>query len=77
MISVGGDLGGLRAQKAMRLIGESCKVKFMEGPVIGVKRYETNCFDEDGNLTSDKIRENLRNYLEALTIWIDKNKKID
>lgn len=32
MVSVGGDMGGLRAQKALRLIGAYCQVKFMEGP---------------------------------------------
>jgi len=39
MISVGGDLGGLRAQKALRLIGAYCEVKFMEKPEIAIKRY--------------------------------------
>lgn len=75
MISVGGDMGGLRAQKAMRSIGEYCQIKFMDSPVIAVKRYEGNFFDDEGNLTDDKIRESLRSYLTALALWIDKNKK--
>ncbi len=75
MVSVGGDLGGLRAQKAMRSIGEYCQVRFMEGPVIAIKRYEGSYFDDEGNLTDEKIRESLRNYLSALALWIDKNKK--
>lgn len=29
MVSVGGGMGGLRAQKALKLIGEYCQVKFM------------------------------------------------
>lgn len=56
MISVGGDMGGLRAQKAMRSIGEYCQVKFMDSPVIAVKRYEGTHFDDEGNLTDEKIR---------------------
>lgn len=47
----------------------------MEGPVIAIKRYEGSFFDDEGNLTDEKTRESLRNYLSALALWVDKNKK--
>ena len=47
----------------------------MEHPVIAVKRWEGNYFDEDGNLIDEKIRESLKNYLSHFALWVDKNKK--
>jgi NAD(P)H-dependent FMN reductase len=75
MVSSGGDKGGERAQKALRQIGEYCQVKFMDGPLIAIKRWEGNFFDDDGNLIDEKTRESLRHYLSALALWIDKYKR--
>lgn len=75
IVSVGADMGGLRAQKAFRLIGEYCQVKFMEHPVVSVKRYESQYFDEAGNLADEKIRESLKVFVQSLALWIDKHKK--
>ncbi len=51
IVSVSADKDGLRVQKAFRLIGEYCQVKFMESPVIVVNKSEGDYFDDSGNLT--------------------------
>ena len=75
MVSVGGGGGGGQAQKAMRSIGEHCKVKFMQHPSMMVKRWGGNNFDQEGNLIDEKIKESLKTYLNSLAFWIDKNKR--
>jgi hypothetical protein len=63
MVSSGGGKGGQNAQKALRQIGESRKVKFMESPIIAIRRWEGEFFDDNGNLIDEKTRESLRHYL--------------
>lgn len=63
MISSGADQGGLRAQKAFRIVGEYLKVQFLSEPVVAVKRFNGKYFNEQGDLIDDQVKQEIKPFL--------------
>lgn len=75
MVSSGGDQGGLRAQTALRKIGEYRKVQFMKGSEIAVKRYNGSFFDDKGNVTDAGVKKQIASFLDEFAHFVNDQKK--
>jgi len=68
MMSVGGGLGGARAQYHLRQIAVFLNMHPLNRPELIIQRAWES-FDKDGNLTDIKNEERIKNLLDSLYNW--------
>jgi chromate reductase, NAD(P)H dehydrogenase (quinone) len=63
-----GGFGTVRAQLTLRQVFVFTKSYVLLEPEVHVSAAREK-FDADGNLTDDRVRENVRTLVEALVAW--------
>ena len=76
VVSVGGGLGGLRAQLAFRQTAIFMQLQVMTAPEVGVRRWGGDFFDENGDLKdndgANRERGKVQSLLEAFVQFASK-----
>ena len=68
LMGAGGGSGTTRAQAALRPVLAATEAYLMPEPELYVVNA-AQCFDEEGNLADDSIREAVRDVVAALAAW--------
>lgn len=71
IMGAGGAMGTVRAQLHLRQIFGFSGALVMPKPELHVARAWEK-FDANGNLTDEKVKEELKSLLEALSIWVNR-----
>lgn len=70
IIGAGGRAGTARAQmQLLETLGETGTIVMVK-PGVQVSAFAPNCFDSEGNLIDDEIRDLLRRHLDDFGKWI-------
>ena len=70
IIGAGGRAGTARAQmQLLETLGETGTIVMVK-PGMQVSAFAPNCFDSEGNLIDDEIRDLLRRHLDDFARWI-------
>lgn len=65
--------GATRAADHLRQVVNYCKVQLLDEPRINIKRFEPGNFNDNGDLTNDNIKNEIKSFLQTFAEFIQKH----